>query len=427
MDKLNPGNSENFNLSDFFIVEGQTLQERVSPFSQYYRQSIENGEAHYLRTLISKSSKKVMVKDHQNVEKEMWMLGSNNYLDFASHPSIIKSVQDTIEKFGNGVGGPPLLNGMSSEHRQLEQKLAKLKNQEDAMLFGSGFQANLGWVNALLRSGDHLIYDELNHASLYDGIRLSRTQYRFKATRFAHNDLAKLKNILTESKKTTQGLTFVVVEGIYSMDGDLAPLDQISALCEEHDAYLVVDDAHGTGVMGAYGEGTAHHFKVQDKVALSMGTFSKTFGVTGGFLTGSKELIDYLRFYSRSYMFSAHLPMSTVAAVNAGLDIMKEQPELIRQLHENAQYLAKKLRDLGFKAETQSAIIPIAIPETVSIRAVNSRFHALGIFLNSIEFPAVSLAEQRLRVSVMATLTKSDLDQIISIFAIVGKEFGLIP
>lgn len=423
---LKQGNSENFNLSDFIQQEGATLLERVTPFSDYYRSSSARGEAHYLRTVTSRVSKKAKVLDHQGVEKEMWMLGSNNYLDFASHPYVIEKIKSAVDTFGAGVGGPPLLNGMSLPHRNLEQRLAKLKSQEDAMIFSSGFQANLGWVNALLRSGDHLIYDDLNHASLYDGIRMARTQHRFKATRFSHNDLNELERALKDaSTSINKGAVFVAVEGVYSMDGDLAPLDRISSLCEKYNAYLIVDDAHGTGVLGANGEGTAHHFNVQNKVTLCMGTFSKTFGVTGGFLAGQQKLIDYLRFYSRSYMFSAHLAIPVVAAVDAGLDLLEKHPELILKLHENAQYLAANLRKMGYQAQTDSAIIPVPIPESVDIRAVNKRFHELGVFLNSIEFPAVSLAEQRLRVSILATLEKSELDQIIAIFHTVGKEFDL--
>lgn len=425
---MEKANSENFSLNDFFVLEGSTLEDRVSHFSNYYRASLADGSAHYGREIHSAAGKSVLVKNQHNHEiQPMWMMGSNNYLDLANSPDVIAGVKKIISEYGVGVGGPPLLNGMTKIHRELENKLSALKKKEDTLLFSSGYQANLAWTTALLRSGDHIIYDELNHASLFDGLRLARSQAKVKMQKFAHNNLFELKKKLKEARDSqTEGLIFVAVEGVYSMDGDLAPLDEISSLCRAYNALLVIDDAHGTGVMGPNGEGTATHFGIEDDVALCMGTFSKAFGVTGGFLSGSQKVIDYLRFFSRSYIFSAHLPISTVAAALVGLDCFQKNPALIQNLHKNSQYFASELKKMGYQAETSSAIIPIPIPSSVNIRALNKRFHERGVFLNSIEYPAVPLEDQRLRISMMATFTKSELDQILSVFSEVGREFSLL-
>jgi glycine C-acetyltransferase len=209
------------------------------------------------------------------------------------------------------------------------------------------------------------------------------------------------------------------------MDGDLAPLDRIQQLCEQYDATLVVDDAHGTGVMGSHGRGTAEHFGLGGKVDIVMGTFSKTFGTTGGFLIAKKEVIDYLRFFARSYMFSAHLPPISVAAVLAGIDVLETEPERIERLHQNAVYLQNGLNQLGFPVQRGAAILPILIPPQHDIRDINRFFHEEGVFLNSIEYPAVPKNQQRLRASVMSTHTQEDLDQAIEAFARMRKEFSL--
>lgn len=418
---------ENFSLADFFSSEGATLLERVKNFSDYYRESLDLGLALYGRELVSSPGPRVLVQDSQSKNvKSMIMLGSNDYLGLTHHPLVIQKVCDVVRSRGVGMGGPPLLNGTSSLHRQLETQVAQFKGDEDALIFASGFQANLGWITALLRSDDVLIYDELNHASLYDGIKIAKATARFKTMRFNHNDTDHLDALLEKARneKKPMGQIFVAVEGVYSMDGDLAPLDIISELCKKYEANLIVDDAHGTGVLGETGSGTAEYFGV--KADISMGSFSKTFGVTGGFLVASQPIIDYLRFFSRSYMFSAHLSQSTVAAVLGGLAVLKANPQLVKQVRSNAVKLTQKLKVLGFDASSESAIIPIRIPQHIDIRILNRRFHEEGLFVNSIEYPAVPIVEQRIRLSVMATHTDEDIDAAAEIFKKLGQEFKLI-
>ncbi len=419
-------NAENFSLSEFFDLSGNTLNERVQSFSDYYRESQKLGLALYSREIVGAPGREVQVKNPLTGEvRPMLMFGSNDYLGFSHNETIKKAAQDCIQYFGVGMGGPPLLNGMNSIHRSLEKEIAKFKTKDDAMIFASGFQANIGWVTALLRSQDVIIYDELSHASFYDGLKLARYNGKVKAIRFKHNDMVDLEKNLSEVKKTRSGVIFVTVEGVYSMDGDIAPLDKITELCQKYGAILVVDDAHGTGVMGKSGRGTAEHFGVEDKVDLTLGTFSKSFSVTGGFLTGKQEVIDYLRFFARSYIFSAHLPQSIAAAVLAGLKIMQENPSVVKNLHSNAQYLRNRLKEIGFDIRSETPIIPIRIPQHVNIRQLAYDLDQEGLFVNSIEYPAVSLSEQRIRLSVMSTHTLTDLETCARIFERLNQKYNL--
>ena len=421
--------SENFTLHDFIEVKGKTLEERVGPFSQTLKHFSDQGWTLYSRELVGPPGPRVQVKDPLTGKiSSMIMMGSNDYLGFSYHPEIIKAVIDSVTASGVGMGGPPLLNGMSSIHRQLEKELAELKEQEDALIFNSGFQANLGWTYALLRPGDFVIYDELNHASFFDGLSTVKATRKIKAYSFLHNDLSDLERLLkfAQSKQEENQQIFVVVEGVYSMDGDLAPLVGVTDLCEKFSATLVLDDAHGTGVIGENGGGTSEHFHVSSKVDLSMGTFSKSFGVTGGFIAGKKSVIDYLRFFSRSYLFSAHLPQSIATAVLKGCQMMKNQPQLRTQLHHNVRFMLEGLKRLGFQVHSESAIIPVRIPQEIDLRIFNRTLHQKGLFVNPIEYPAVSIDQQRIRLSLMANHEEKDLAEALQMIESTAREMGLI-
>ena len=428
-------NSENFTLQDFISTEGDTLLERVGHFSEYLGSIQARGEALYAREIVGPSGPRVDVRDTLTGKvTSMVMMGSNNYLGFANHPKVKEFVCASVEQNGVGMGGPPLLSGMSAIHRELEKKLAALKHQEDALIYPSGFQANTGWTGALLRTRDHLICDELHHASMFDGMRVARMSARFHPHIMKHNDLENLEYLLRKSKLSIQtdransgksGQIFVAVEGVYSMDGDIAPLDKIAALCTQYGATLVVDDAHGTGVLGKNGGGTACHFGVSDQVALSMGTFSKSFGVTGGFIAGRKAVIDYLRYFSRSYMFSAHIPQVIAAAVIAGIDLLSNDTSIQNKLHQNVRYMVKGLNEIGYPVNTESAIIPIILSEDTDVRLLGRRLHEEGLFANLIEAPAVPKDSQRIRLSIMATHSTADLDFTLGVLKKLGQDFGL--
>lgn len=423
------GNSENFTLHDFFKISGNTLKERVSVFSDVIRDYNTKGYTMYSREIIGSPGPRVQVRDPlTGTVREMIMMGSNDYLGLSHHPLVKSRMIESVENNGVGMGGPPLLNGMSETHRKLERALARLKNQEDSLIFASGFQANLGWTNALLRSGDVVIFDELNHASFFDGLAATRATRKVRALSFAHNDVNDLEEMLKRSqeKRGPDGQIFVMVEGVYSMDGDLCPLAQVCDLTEKYQATLVVDDAHGTGVIGEHGGGASDYYGVSERVGLSIGTFSKTFGVTGGFIAASSQVVDYLRFFSRSYIFSAHLPQSIATAVLAGCEIIAEQPQLRQKLRKNVEYFVAELRKLGLDVNASSAIVPIRTPQPIDLRLLNRALHERGLFVNAIEYPAVSLAEQRIRMSLMAGHTQKDLDEAIAIIRDCGREYGLI-
>lgn len=418
--------SENFSLRDFLPLPDQGLDAQVAAFSHHYRLAAEHGELLYMRELQGPADATVTIADPgTGAPREMIMLGSNNYLGLANHPAVKQAVKDAVDAYGIGCGGPPLLNGTSRLHRELERQLAALKGADDAVLFSSGFLANLGWVTALLRPQDVVIYDEYSHASLFDAIKLARCKSQF----FAHNDLEELRAILAATRaRSPQANIVVSVEGVYSMDGDLAPLPAIQALCQAHGAWLMVDDAHGTGVMGATGAGTAEHFGLpHGAVAIAMGTFSKAFGTVGGFIAGPQALIDYLRFFARSHMFSAALPHPVVASVLAGLEVMRQEPWRRERLHENAAYMAAGLRELGLKLHYESAILPLIVPAGVDLRTLTRRVHEEGLFVNAIEAPAVPADAQRLRISLMATHERAHLDRAIEVIGRVGREVGLVP
>jgi len=406
------GGGENFNLRDILMNGKQlSLSDRIKTFSHFISDLKANQQHLYMRQIRSAANREVEIIDpYTKNKKKMLMFGSNNYLGLANHPYVREQVKKTIDKFGVGIGGPPLLNGYTNLYCELEEQLAALKHTEDSLLFSSGYAANVGLISALVNNNDKVIYDEYSHASFCDGLRMAKTD----AVSFKHNNMEELKTLLNQNDNTT-GDTFVGVEGVYSMDGDLAPLDKVISLCKKRKAILIVDDAHGTGVMGETGSGTAEQFGVDDMVDITMGTFSKTFGVCGGFVSTSRPIINYLRYFARSHMFSASLPPVVVAAVLAGLKIIKNEPEHLNNLKKNIKYTSAGLRNLGFNINPQSSIIALRVPETMNIRKSAYFFHKAGIFINSIEYPAVPLNQQRFRISLMATHTKEDINKLLAV------------
>ncbi len=402
---------ENFDLRDI-LIRGRkmNLKKKTEFFDSFTDSLLAGKQMLHLRCISSPADRSVEVADiYTGTVKSMLMFGSNNYLGLANHPYIKEFVKNIIGKFGAGIGGPPLLNGYTSLHRELEERLAHLKGTEDALIFSSGYGANVGLVTALMGSEDLIVYDSYSHASFRDGIKMSGAQ----ALNFSHNDAEFLEQTLQRTGSINFKDRFVGVEGVYSMDGDVAPLDKIVPVCKKNDAILIVDDAHGTGVMGLRGSGTSEHFGLEGEIDITMGTFSKTFAVAGGFVTASKSIVNYLRFFARSYMFSASLPPTVIATVLAALDVMEREPGLHQKLQENIIYTASCLNQLGFPADTLTPIFPLRVPPEMNVRKAAYEFHRKGIFINSIEYPAVPKSQQRFRISIMATHTKDDIDKLI--------------
>ncbi len=402
---------ENFDLRKLFVkCRRDNLNDKVSYFNSFIQDLSAKHELQHLRCVTSAADREVIVEDnYTKIKNKMLMFGSNNYLGLANHPYVKRKTEEAIERYGVGVGGPPLLNGYTDLHRDLEERLAAFKGTEDAMIFSSGYGANVGLITALANNNSKLIYDSYSHASLIDGIKMSG----INSEQFEHNNMQRLNELLDNSKTDDSHDVFVAVEGVYSMDGDTSPLDEIVKLCRSHNAILILDDAHGTGTLGLNGCGTAEHYGVKDQVDITMGTFSKTFAVTGGFIAASKPIINYLRFFARSYMFSASLSPITIASVLAGLDLIKQDKYLLHSFRDNVNYLNNGLQQLGFDTHSQSGIISLRTPPEMNVRKAAYEFHERGIFLNSIEYPAVPISQQRFRISIMATHTKEDINLLV--------------
>lgn len=411
MDKHNKtsANLSQRGLHDYLISrESLSQAERNERFATLIQHLKENKQHFYCRKIMSPMDREVLVQDeYSGTSRRMLMFASNNYLGLANHPYIQEKVHKAINKYGVGIGGPPILNGYSCLMQELEERLADFKHQESALVFSTGSAANLGLIQGLTQSGDRVIFDAFHHASFIDALRLARVSTQ----RFGHNNLTELENRLRATEEKANDV-FVGVEGVYSMDGDLAPLPEIVALCKKYDAHCWLDDAHGTGVLGEKGSGTAEHFDVSQDIDISMGTFSKTFAVTGGFLAGSYEAINFLRYFARSHMFSAALPPMTLAAVLAGLDLIEKEPELRRRLMANVAYARDQLKQFGFAASSGGAIIALRIPKWMDIRKATYKIHNMGIFLNPIEYPAVPFGKERFRISLTAQHTKEDIDRL---------------
>jgi glycine C-acetyltransferase len=392
----------------------QSLLSWVKDFSLFIQDLKSNKEHSYFRLITSAPGRKVIVMDEDsNEEHKMLLFASNNYLGLGNNSHIKKKVKEAIDTYGTGLGGPPILNGYTQLMKELEQRVAQLKRQEDCMIFSSGYNANLGFVTALVKCNDLVIYDELSHASLYDALKLNNAT----GISFKHNDVDDLERKLAEYSTTIKGTIFVCFEGIYSMDGDISPLSQIIPIIKKFGAISVLDDAHGLGVLGIDGSGTAEHFKVSKEIDISMGTFSKSLAGTGGFLAGRKEIINYMRYFARPYMFSASLPPMTLAAILAGLDVIKTKPQLRGQLCENIKYAQEILSPYNIVSKDITPIIALLVPEWMDIRKANSIIHEYGIFLNAIEYPAVPKHKQRFRISLMAQHTKADINKLAKVLA----------
>lgn len=413
---------ENFSPKDIMDINSGLIAHKVSVASEYIQYIIKHGFV--MREVRSAAASKVKMADLVTDEtREVLMFGSNNYLGLANEPSIIKQVVEAVKEFGIGCGGPPLLNGTTSLHKKLEKKLAEFKKCDDAILFSSGYSANVGWVTGLLSKGDYLVYDNQNHASLHDGIKMGD----FTGIGFAHNDLVQLEEKLQFVREQDPDANVITaVEGVYSMDGDISPLPAIKRLCLNYNSMLFIDDAHGVGVVGRTGKGTTEHYNMDGQVDIVMGTFSKTFGVTGGYIAGSQQMIDYLRLFARSHMFSASLPPSVIAAVLGGIEFIEKNPGRIKQLHENVAYFVEGLNTLGFETTNHTAIIPVFLAEEVDIMTVVKELYNEGIFVNGVEYPAVPKNRHRLRVSMMSTFSREELDFALSVFEKVGKKLNLI-
>ena len=376
----------------------------------------EMGLYPYFRTISSAQDTEVII-DGQNV----LMLGSNSYLGLTNHPQIKAAAQAAVEKYGTGCAGSRFLNGTLDIHLELEAALARLVNKEAVLLYSTGFQVNLGVISALVGKGEYVLGDKSNHASIVEGCLLSQGKF----LRFAHKDMAALENRL--EKLEPEAGKLIVVDGVFSMEGDVIQLPKLCRIAGEHGAAVMVDDAHSIGVLGKNGAGTASHFGLTDQVQLIMGTFSKSLASLGGFIGSDAETIDYLKHHSRPLIFSASMSPANAAAVLAALRIMAEEPERAAQLWRNTHRMKQGLLDLGFDlGDSETPILPVYCRDLMLAFKICKRLQEEGLFVNPVVSPAVAPGQELIRISLMATHTDRQVDFALDKLGKVGKELGLI-
>jgi 8-amino-7-oxononanoate synthase len=352
--------------------------------------------------------------------KKLIMCGSNNYLGLTTHPKVKQAALDAINRYGTSCTGSRFLNGTLAMHEQLEHELAEFVGKEQALIFSTGMQVNLGTISSLITRDDVVVLDKDDHASIVDGARLGYG----KIERFRHNDAEHLERVLI-SIPESQG-KLVVVDGVFSMGGDLADLKNIVPIAKKYGARLMVDDAHGIGVTGR-GRGTACEFGLTDQVDLIMSTFSKSFASLGGFIAGDEDVVHYIKHTARSLIFSASIPAANAAAALASLDIMRTEPERVERVNAVAERVRKEMRAMGFNvAESVTPIIPVIIGDDQKTFAMWKALFTNGVFVNPVISPAVPQGSQLLRTSYMATHTDAQVDRVMETFNFVGKEVGII-
>jgi len=346
---------------------------------------------------------------------------ANNYLGLANHPRLRAAAKAAIDQYGIGPGAVRTIAGTMSLHLDLEQRLAAFKKAEACITFQSGFMANVATIPALVGQGDLIFSDELNHASIIDACRLSRAQ----VVRYRHNDVDDLERKIEETNQS--GRRLIVTDGVFSMDGDIAPLDKICAVAEAHGILLMVDDAHGEGVLGQGGRGIVDHFDLHGRVHVEVGTLSKAFGVVGGLVAGSKTIVDWLRQRGRPFLFSSAMTVPDVAACIESVNILQESTELVDQLWANTAIFKQGMATLGFNTgHSQTPIVPVLLGEAPLAQQFSRRLFAEGVFAMAIGYPTVPMGKARVRAMNSAAHSRQDLEQALDVFARVGRELGVI-
>ena len=353
--------------------------------------------------------------------KERVMMGSNNYLGLTHHPAVLSAAKAALERYGSGCTGSRFLNGTLDLHEKLEAELAEFFGKESCLVFSTGYQANLAVISGLVGRGDVVVLDKLDHASIVDGAKMSHGE----TVRFNHGDLGSLERRL--QKVPAGSGTMVIVDGVYSMEGDIADLPALLKLTQKYAAALVVDDAHSVGVLGPNGEGTAAHHGVTDEIDLIVGTFSKSLASIGGFAAGSETVIHFLKHHARPLIFTAALPPANTAGVLAALEVMRREPDRRARLWENTRRLQEGLRGLGYDiGPTETPIVPVLIGPMDKTFLFWRKLFDAGVFTNPVVPPAVPPSQCRLRTSLMATHTPEQIDRALDAFAALGKELGVV-
>ncbi|MCX8109524.1 MAG: aminotransferase class I/II-fold pyridoxal phosphate-dependent enzyme [Verrucomicrobiae bacterium] len=370
----------------------------------------------YFRTICTAQDTEVVINN-----RRVLMLGSNSYLGLTNHPKIKEAAKAAVEKYGTGCAGSRFLNGTLDIHLELEEALAQLVGKEAVLLYSTGFQVNLGVISALVGKGDYVIADKSDHASIVEGCLLAQGKF----LRFPHRDMSALENRLKAVEPDAGKL--IVVDGVFSMEGDIIQLPELCSLARQYNAAVMVDDAHAIGVLGRNGSGTSDHFGLTDQVHLIMGTFSKSLASLGGFVASDRATIEYLKHHSKPLIFSASMSPANAAAALAALQIMREEPERIQRLWRNTERMKQGLKSLGFDlGASQTPILPVYCRDLLTTFKFCKKLEEEGVFVNPVVSPGVPPGQELLRVSLMATHTDAQIDFALEKFAKVGRELGLI-
>ena len=408
-------------MDDRLVQNSQMAVKKASDvFDKCYRftaarEAMAAGIYPYFRTIESAQDPEVIVDG-----KKMIMIGSNNYLGLTNHPRVKEESIEALKKYGSGCAGSRFLNGTLDIHVQLENKLARFMRKEAALVFSTGFQTNLGAIAAIAGKDDVLIIDKMDHASIIDGCRLSFSEVK----KFRHNDMEDLERVLQQHNGKGK---LIIVDGVFSMEGDIIDLPNVVRLARKYHARVMVDDAHGIGVLGETGRGTAEHFGLEDEVDLIMGTYSKSLASIGGFIVASDPVIHYIKHSARALIFSASPPPASVAAVSAAIDIIEEEPERRERLWRNTKKMMEGFKALGYNtAQSETPIIPVIVGDDNKAFTMARMLHDKGIFANVAVSPAVPNGMALIRTSYMATHTDGQLDRVLEAFKEVGSSLGVI-
>jgi glycine C-acetyltransferase len=409
-----------YDYSNFYYGAGDDPLNLLKPFSEWYAEALPNGYYLYSEPLQTAPTTRVTVKNRKNGQLvDLLNLASYNYLGISYRPEVKKAAIAAIEKYGLGASGSPILSGTLDVHKELEEAVASFKNKEAAILFPTGYSANVGFISALMRAGDSILLDQYSHASIVDGAILAKS----KTTFFRHNNPMDLERKLLKCT----GKKLVVVEGVYSMDGDVCALPEIVEVAKRHGARILIDEAHSTFLFGQNGRGVAEHFGLDDEVDFHLGTFSKSLGGQGGFVCGSRDLIDYVNAFGRSRFFSCNLAPMIAAGLKAGLEIAENEPELRAKLWSNVAYMRRRFAEEGIDiGKSTSQVMPVLINNDARVFAVAEKIQDRGLYLQPVTYPAVPKHKSRLRISISAAHTEADLEFATQTIGAVLREEGII-
>lgn len=403
-------------------LENEDLFDKTNRLAEVLSSGIMTGNEALGMVTMDKVKPELDIREKDGNIRHVIMLGSNSYLNLSTHPQVMEGARKALEEFGYGMGAVSNYAGITDIHKELEKRIAKFYGTEDAIVFPSGYGANVGIVSALCGKNDVIINDAANHASIFDGCVLSGAEIKV----YPHRDMKGLERILSRIPAEKTG-RLIITDGVFSMDGDMAPLDEIVKLAQKYNARVMVDDAHGVGIVGPTGRGTAEYFNVMDKIDLHVGMLSKGPGGLGGYCAASKKVIQYLRLYARSYFFSTALPASVAGGLNEVFKLLETDNAGRTKLWENTEYLKSKLLEKGFDiGHSQSAVVPVMVYSEPILFEMYDKLRKRGVYVNIVTYPAVRRKECRLRLCTMKELSFEQIDKAVEIIAELGKEYGLI-